>query len=104
MGDFFFWLVCFFFLCCIRIILGSQASPKIILFNIGSNVEFLGYKKSSQVLKCSESIEEHEEVKTRAWGWGAQWWLHRDQLLTAAVKLCGALRSALGHMQRAGGT
>lgn len=37
-GDFFFWLVCFFFLCCIRIILGSQASLKIVLFNVGSNM------------------------------------------------------------------
>lgn len=67
-------------------------------------MEFLGYKQSSQVLKCPESVEEREEVRMRARGWGVQWWLPRDQLRTAAVRLCGSLRSAPGHMQRAGGT
>lgn len=67
-GDFFFWLVCFFFLCCIRIVLVSQASLKTVLFNVETHVEFLVYKKSSQVLQCSESVGEHEEVKMRAWG------------------------------------
>lgn len=76
-GDFFIWLVCFSFLCCIRIILESLARLKTILSNLGYNMgEFWGYKKSSQVLKCSESVEEHEEVKMRGWGWGVQWWLH----------------------------
>lgn len=55
-------------------------------------------------MKCSESVEEHGEVKMGAWGWGVQWWLHRGQLLTPAVKVCRWARSALGHMHRARGT
>lgn len=65
-GDFFFWLVCFFFLCCIRIILGSQASLKIVLFNVGSNMWNFWVINSPH--KCW-SVQ-HLLKSMRKWEWG----------------------------------
>lgn len=65
----FLFLACLFFLLVLHKNHLSQASLKTVLFNVETHVEFLGYKKSSQVLQCSESVGEHEEVKImRAWG------------------------------------